>query len=99
MCSAVSDSVSQNSAVDKSGPAIEKLLQENGAFAVVAKAVVPDDIDLIRKRVRDWAEEECGPTLILTTGGTGFGVRDRTPEVVHFRCSLIETQTFLIYRQ
>jgi gephyrin len=80
--SPVSDSVAQNAATDKSGPAIEKLLQDNGAFVVVAKAVVPDDIDLIRKTVRNWAEEKSGPALVLTTGGTGFGVRDRTPEVI-----------------
>ena len=41
---------------------------------------MPDDENEIRLCVREWAEQEVA-NWIITTGGTGFGVRDRTPEV------------------
>jgi len=40
---------------------------------------VPDELDIIRGSLVAWADE-IGLDLILTTGGTGFGPRDVTPE-------------------
>lgn len=42
--------------------------------------IVPDDEVIIRAVVRTWADRG-DVDWIVTTGGTGFGVRDRTPEV------------------
>jgi molybdenum cofactor biosynthesis protein B len=42
---------------------------------------VADDVDAIRSRVREWADDP-GVDLIISTGGTGFSPRDVTPEAV-----------------
>ena len=70
---------------DLSGPAIRELLV--GALAETAsvpvgvelEAIVPDERSLIAAKLRDWADS-AGLDLVLTTGGTGFGPRDVTPE-------------------
>ena len=41
-------------------------------------ALVPDEADEISYRLTQWATQEAA--LVLTTGGTGLGPRDRTPE-------------------
>jgi molybdenum cofactor synthesis domain-containing protein len=46
-------------------------------FEVVQRAVVPDERPLIQKAIREMAEKAA---LVVTTGGTGFGPRDVTPE-------------------
>jgi molybdenum cofactor synthesis domain-containing protein len=51
-------------------------LAKNG-LRVVLRELVPDDRDLIAQRLRTWADQVA---LIITTGGTGFGPRDVTPE-------------------
>ena len=44
------------------------------------KQIVPDNVEIIRQTVRAWAARP-DVDWIITTGGTGFGVRDVTPEV------------------
>jgi molybdopterin adenylyltransferase len=73
----VSDKGSRGEREDRSGPAIRKIVEAAGGD-VVRSRVVPDEPDLIRVVLVDWTEE--GIDLILTTGGTGFSPRDRTPE-------------------
>jgi len=46
---------------------------------VVAYAVVPDDREILAQKLREFCDE-VGADLVLTTGGTGFGPRDVTPE-------------------
>jgi molybdenum cofactor synthesis domain-containing protein len=46
---------------------------------VTRNAIVPDEPELIRARLREWADS-AEIDLILTTGGTGLSPRDRTPE-------------------
>jgi molybdopterin adenylyltransferase len=72
----VSDGVTQGSRVDRSGDAAEALLSEAG-FLVADRRVVPDDRPEIETALRDLAATHA---LVLTTGGTGFGPRDVTPE-------------------
>lgn len=43
--------------------------------------IVPDDVRQIQEVVRGWADLEDGVDWVITTGGTGFGKRDVTPEV------------------
>ena len=62
-----------------SGPEIQQILQRHG-YQDISIALLPDDEAQIRQTVQD--QSEGGATdWIITTGGTGFGVRDRTPEV------------------
>jgi molybdenum cofactor synthesis domain-containing protein len=77
----LSDKGARGEREDTSGPAIAGLLGtasgERAAFQVVRQAIITDDRDGIEAQLREWA---AGLDLILTTGGTGFGPRDNTPE-------------------
>lgn len=63
---------------DKSGPVIEKMLKETG-YAVTEKILIPDEEDAAVKELTRLSDES-GVDLILTTGGTGFSMRDCMPE-------------------
>ena len=76
----VSDSVATGARTDRSGPTAEDKLIAMG-FNVVARAVVPDVRKQIAKQLYDWIEGSVAE-LIVTTGGTGLGPRDVTPEAV-----------------
>ncbi len=73
----VSDSVHRGAAEDRSSGAIEAVLTGAG-FTVVERLVVPDGVQSVAGAVRRMADEFAG--LLVTTGGTGFGPRDLTPE-------------------
>jgi len=74
----VSDGVSQGTRADGSGDAAEALLREAG-FDVEDRTVLPDERPAIENALRDLADAR-GFALVVTTGGTGFGPRDVTPE-------------------
>lgn len=76
----VSDRGWRGETADLSGPALRKALEiELGGAEVAQVALVPDELDLIVATLRSWADSD-DLDLILTTGGTGFAPRDRTPE-------------------
>jgi molybdenum cofactor synthesis domain-containing protein len=72
----VSDGVSAGTREDASGDAAEELLRSAG-FDVRSRRVVPDERDLIDAALRALAADHA---FVVTTGGTGFGPRDVTPE-------------------
>jgi molybdopterin adenylyltransferase len=72
----ISDSASRGQREDESGAECVRLLRGAG-FTVGEPRIVPDDRDRITTAIRE-ATGEC--RLVLTTGGTGFGPRDVTPE-------------------
>ena len=63
---------------DVSGPTIAKKLAELG-YVVVEQLLLPDEINLLKKELMRLADKRQ-VDLILTTGGTGFSLRDITPE-------------------
>ena len=73
----VSDGVADGTREDKSGAALSERLGAAG-FDVVEQAVVADGVESVMFALRRMAEGFSG--LIVTTGGTGFGPRDLTPE-------------------
>jgi len=73
-----SDKGSLGEREDLSGPALIELVPEIGG-KVVEYVVLPDDQTLLEKTLCLWADE-LRLDLILTTGGTGFSLRDVTPE-------------------
>src|SRR3954452_2312551 len=73
----VSDGVTHGTREDRSGEAAAELLGSSG-FGDVERRLVPDERDRIEALLRELASE--GFELIVTTGGTGFGPRDVTPE-------------------
>jgi molybdopterin adenylyltransferase len=72
----ISDGVARGTREDRSGDALASLLTEHG-FDVV-RQVVPDDRPQIASLLRSLADDRV--PLIVTTGGTGLGPRDVTPE-------------------
>lgn len=73
----ISDSAAAGTREDRSGPALEQRAAELG-WTVARRALVPDDRTLIAKTVVNL----CGCDVVLTTGGTGLGPRDVTPEAI-----------------
>ena len=63
---------------DLSGDAIVEMMAEAG-FSQVQRAMVPDEVDQIRMYLRDWCDSAIAD-VVVTTGGTGLGPRDVTPE-------------------
>jgi molybdenum cofactor synthesis domain-containing protein len=63
---------------DKSGRAAKRILEDNG-YAVTAYRILPDEENQLAEALRALCDENAAD-LIVTTGGTGFSPRDRTPE-------------------
>jgi molybdopterin adenylyltransferase len=72
----ISDSASRGERDDESGAECVRLLRAAG-FTVAEPRVVPDEREGIVAAIREAAADS---RLLLTTGGTGFGPRDVTPE-------------------
>lgn len=72
----VSDGVFHGTRTDDSGRALAELLTGSG-FEIAETAVVADEVPDIEAALRRMA---AGADLVVTTGGTGFGPRDVTPE-------------------
>ena len=74
----VSDRGAAGEREDTSVQEIRRLLQ-GGPFVEVDYQVVPDEQAMIRAKLRLWCDQNT-VDLVLTTGGTGLALRDRTPE-------------------
>jgi molybdenum cofactor synthesis domain-containing protein len=74
----VSDRCSQGLLTDTAGPAVIALLRQNWPEAEIQTAIVPDDESAIAAHLNQWSAQ--GAALVLTVGGTGLDLRDRTPE-------------------
>lgn len=72
----VSDRCARGEAQDRSGPLAVQLLTEAGVAAAVT--LIPDGADSVTSAVRKVLA--TGARVVVTTGGTGVGPRDRTPE-------------------
>jgi molybdopterin adenylyltransferase len=71
----VSDGVAEGTREDESGSLLAALLGEDGYE--VERRIVPDDRDAVAEAIAELAEDA---SVVLTTGGTGLGPRDVTPE-------------------
>lgn len=78
----VSDRVATGRRQDLSGPEAERLLRAAGAQITVSAAIADDHAEICRvlKKLARQAE------LVVTTGGTGLGPRDITPEATRAVC-------------
>ena len=74
----VSDACSRGEREDASGAALVQLLDELGAEIVETK-ILSDDLDPLVQTLTEYAQRD-DVNLIITTGGTGLGPRDNTPE-------------------
>jgi molybdopterin adenylyltransferase len=74
----ISDTVARDERVDLSGPAVVQRCRELG-WEVTSSLKCSDDPGQVRSHLRQLADSRR-VDLILTTGGTGLGPRDNTPE-------------------
>jgi molybdopterin adenylyltransferase len=75
----ISDRASRGQHDDLGGPALRQAVGERG-WKVLVETLVPDERRDIQRAIREQIVKGCN--LILTTGGTGVGARDVTPETV-----------------
>lgn len=74
----MSDKGSQGLREDTAGDAVVRILEENG-WSVEYRNLIPDDMEKIKEELIKCADS-LKVTLTVTTGGTGFSLRDVTPE-------------------
>jgi molybdopterin adenylyltransferase len=74
----LSDRSSRGEREDSSGPALAHLIQAEG-WSVAKQQILPDEESAIRAVLTEWSDGG-EVDVILTTGGTGFALRDVTPE-------------------
>ena len=74
----ISDKAHQGKRADKSGPLIRDSFAGEDC-KIVNYEVIPDEGELIARKLAEWADEGS-MDIILTTGGTGLAPRDVTPE-------------------
>ena len=74
----ISDRSSSGERPDSSGPALAGVVHSQGWSASFVE-VIPDDFAVIQHTLTGWCDSG-DLDVILTTGGTGFGPRDVTPE-------------------
>ncbi len=74
----ISDRSSTGERTDASGPALVEAVTDLG-WKVVNTTILPDELAQISSKLVEWADSG-DMDVILTSGGTGFGGRDVTPE-------------------
>jgi molybdopterin adenylyltransferase len=74
----VSDACSRGERADESGAVLAQLLTDLGA-ELVESHILSDDLEPLSQKLRELADRG-DVNLIITTGGTGLGPRDNTPE-------------------
>jgi molybdenum cofactor synthesis domain-containing protein len=85
----ISDRAAAGQYEDRSGPLVGQMAKERLGAMVTRQETIPDELETISERLREWADSG-GVNLILTTGGTGFAPRDVTPEATR---RVIERET------
>jgi len=81
----VSDRSARGEREDRSGPELARAIEQSGA-EVVRREVVPDDPHGLATLLQAICDAPGAPDLVLTTGGTGLGPRDCTPEATRAAC-------------
>lgn len=79
----VSDTASKDPSTDKCIPILKDVFGTVGdnQWEITETDIVPDDVLAIQKTIKRWSDGPEPVNLIVTSGGTGFAVKDVTPEV------------------
>lgn len=75
----ICDQRAKEERIEESGSAAVQMLREEG-YEVVETIAIPNEPDTLKKELIRLADQR-GVDLIITSGGTGFSVTDRTPEI------------------
>ncbi|EKG13491.1 Molybdopterin binding protein [Macrophomina phaseolina MS6] len=80
----VSETAAKDPSTDKCGDTLKDVFQREGAgqWHVQTVEIVPDNVLAIQRFIQRWSDSEDSANLIVTSGGTGFTVKDTTPEAV-----------------
>ena len=80
----ISDTAYADPSSDKSTQILEDTFSSDGGgqWHIAGRKIVPDEVHAIRDRVQAWCDEDEYMNLVITSGGTGFAVKDVTPEAV-----------------
>lgn len=80
----ISDTAHADPSTDKAGHILDQTFLTDGGdqWVVAERRIIPDDVLAIQRAVKGWCDGEDFMNLIVTTGGTGFAVKDQTPEAV-----------------
>ena len=80
----ISETASETPSTDKAGSTLSEAFEKdsNAQWVVNETRIVPDDILKIQQAICQWCDGNDSVNLIVTTGGTGFAVKDYTPEAV-----------------
>lgn len=80
----ISDTASKDPSADKAGVRLENVFAEQGAtWAVRYNLIIPDNVNAIQQHILQLCDDDDDyANFVLTTGGTGFAVKDRTPEAI-----------------
>lgn len=76
----MSDTCHQDPSRDRSGPRLVQLIKEHFEISRIIQEILPDEQDLITKKLQQLCSNQAKVSCIITTGGTGFAPRDVTPE-------------------
>ena len=85
----ISDTAFAEPSTDKSGDTLQHTFTEsgNGQWEVKQTKIIPDKLHEIQETLEQWCDIGLSSAssrfnLIITTGGTGFAIKDVTPEAV-----------------
>jgi gephyrin len=79
----ISETASQDPSSDKCTTILQDVFETvgNDQWEVSVTQIIPDDILEIQRFVTRWTDGEDSVNLIISSGGTGFALKDSTPEV------------------
>ncbi|PGH18454.1 hypothetical protein AJ79_00524 [Helicocarpus griseus UAMH5409] len=80
----ISDTASRHPSTDKAANALAETFAADGGdrWNDPTSVIVPDNVLEIQRQILSWTDTEDYFNLVITTGGTGFAVKDNTPEAV-----------------
>ena len=80
----ISDTAFKDPSTDKAGDVLSNAFNSEGGsqWDIAGKSIVPDDVLTIQRQVSQWCDGEDYVNFVVTTGGTGFAVKDKTPEAI-----------------
>lgn len=81
----ISDTASEDPTTDKAGEILSTVFRgdERSPWQVTETKIVRDDVLAIQRDIVRWCDGESHVNVVVTSGGTGFAVKDHTPEAVN----------------